>query len=212
MKRVSLSVDDGYPADLKVAEILGKKGIAATFYIPIKNADGLPVINKSQISSLAKSFEIGAHTYSHVDLTKMPIRRAKREIIDGKGALEDIVGKKINAFAPPKGKYNATIIDLARQAGFTSFRSARVLNFKNPDLSNFLWHPNLHLYPHSLLTEALHLIKHGDFYSLAKRISASDKTHLELIELFKKGGRPYHIWLHSWEVEEYNLWKWLDRL
>lgn len=212
MKRVSVSVDDGYPADIKVAEILGKKGIAATFYIPIKNADGLPVINRSQISSLAESFEIGGHTYSHQDLTKMPIARAKREIVDGKKALEDIVGKKINAFAPPKGKYNEAIIGLTRQAGFTSFRSARILNFKNPNFSNFLWHPNLHLYPHSFLTEVLHLIKHGDFYSLVNRASIGNTTHLKLLDLFKKRESPYHVWLHSWEIENYNLWGWLEKL
>ena len=40
----SLSVDDGHPLDMRLAELLHKRGIPASFHIPIRNSEGHPVL------------------------------------------------------------------------------------------------------------------------------------------------------------------------
>jgi len=62
----TFSIDDGHPLDLKIAEALARKKYKAIFYLPIKNSEGLPTLNKKQILFLSKHFEIGSHTYHHV--------------------------------------------------------------------------------------------------------------------------------------------------
>jgi peptidoglycan/xylan/chitin deacetylase (PgdA/CDA1 family) len=210
--KLSISVDDGHPLDLKVAEILAAKGIPTTFYIPLNNIEGKPVLTKKQIKTISRDFEVGCHTYNHNDLTKVSLKVARREIKTAKDELENIVGGRISSFAPPKGYYNKAIVKIAKALGFKDFRSARIINFREPDKSKFVWHPNLHLYPHSLTTELLHLIKRQDYFSLIERIKRADKSHLELIKEFKKYPTDIHFWLHSWEIEEMNLWNLLKRL
>ena len=46
---VTTSWDDGYPADLRVAELLAKHGVAGTFYVPNRNLEGRPVLSEQEI-------------------------------------------------------------------------------------------------------------------------------------------------------------------
>lgn len=210
--KFSVSVDDGHPLDIKMAEILEEKNIEAIFYIAIKNREGRANLSKKDVVSLSKRFEIGGHTFSHVDLTKISPKEAKEEIEAGKKALENMIGRKIYSFSPPKGKYNQKILKLVEKAGFSDCRTARIVYFGSPDRSNFLWYPNLHLYPHSLTTDLIHCLKHFDYHSFRKRVRYLDRKHLELVEEFGKEKKHFHLWLHSWEVEERGLWPFLESL
>lgn len=208
----SVSVDDGHPLDIKIAEILEEKNIEAIFYIAIKNREGRPNLSKKDIVSLSKHFEIGGHAFNHVDLTKIPPKEAEKEIIVGKKALEDVLGRRIYSFCPPKGRYNKEVLKMVRKAGFTDCRTGRIVYFGKSDRSNFLWHPNLHLYPHRLTTDLIHCLKHFDYYSFRKRVRYLNRKHLELVEEFRKAKKHFHLWLHSWEVEERGLWPFLESL
>lgn len=210
--KLTVSVDDGHPFDLKVADILLKKGIKAIFYIPIKNKEGLPTLGKKEIRYLSNNFEIGGHTYNHIDLTSVPIDVAREQIISGKKELENIIGRRIASFCPPRGKFNKQILKIAKAAGFKDFRGVRRINFKKVDRSKFLWYPNLHIYPHSWLKDILECIINGDFYSLGKRFKYIKIEHLRLLDVFKKRNDPFYIWLHSWELEKFKLWKLIESL
>ncbi len=209
---VSISVDDGHPLDLKTAEILAKKNIEAIFYIPIKNSTGKPTLNKTSIRTLSQKFEIGCHTYNHIDLTRVPFVKAREEILSGKKALEDIIGIKIRSFAWPWGKYNKKLINLVESLGFSNCRSASIINFNVFSKNAFLLKPNLHIYPHSILKELRACIKEKDLYSLIMRLKLINKTHLGLIDIFKQMSIPFHVWFHSWEIEQYDLWDIIKRI
>ena len=92
------SWDDGHPMDLKIAELLDKYSVPGIFFMQIKNMDGRAVMNKKEIKELAKKFEIGAHTYSHIDLTTLSLSGVKKEILKGKEILEQMLGKKVQKF------------------------------------------------------------------------------------------------------------------
>ena len=76
---LTTSWDDGYPLDLRVAELLVKYGLQGTFYIPSET--GHPILRDEQVSELAKAFEVGAHTLHHVDLTPCRTPRRKTKLL-----------------------------------------------------------------------------------------------------------------------------------
>lgn len=211
---ISVSIDDGHPLDLKAAEILDKKGIPTTFYIPIKNLTGRPTLNKKQIRYLSRNplFTIGGHTYNHVDLTKLTLSEAEKEIRAGKEALEDITGKKVSTFAWPWGRYNKKLVKLLRNLGFQDCRSAVIFNFNKPNKKNFLWHPNLHFYPHTKIASFKNCLKRLDFYSLFMRIKYFEKEHLDLINKLKENKASVRLWFHSEDLERLNLWYLINAL
>ena len=120
------SWDDGYPLDLKVAGLLSKYNVPGIFYVPISNPER-KIMTRRQIRELSSTFEIGAHTYSHVDLTRLSPKMAEEEIISGKKELENIIGKKIEKFCYPWGRFNQDIKDLVKKAGFKEARTARII-------------------------------------------------------------------------------------
>jgi peptidoglycan/xylan/chitin deacetylase (PgdA/CDA1 family) len=79
---ITTSWDDGHPLDLRLAELLHKYGLPATFYIPLENQ--LPVLTQSQVRELSGKFEVGAHTVHHCDLLTMPDHVTRMEITDCK--------------------------------------------------------------------------------------------------------------------------------
>ncbi len=72
----------------------------------------------------AAGMEIGGHTVRHPILARLDCAAARREIADGKGALEGITGERVELFAYPNGKpradYSAEHVALVREIGFTA--------------------------------------------------------------------------------------------
>jgi peptidoglycan/xylan/chitin deacetylase (PgdA/CDA1 family) len=206
MKKIFISIDDGHPNDLEIAEIFLKYNIKAIFYIPIKNIEGKQVLSEKDMKSLSENFEIGAHTCNHKDLTKLSRKEWETEIIEGKKTLENIIGREVTSFAPPRGKYNTAIVDFCyNKAGFKSFRSARLFNAAPSNRNNRVWHPNLHIYPHSKLVSILHCIKTGDKTSLQKRIALLRYSHLEIAPPLSEKLNEIHLWGHGWELRDENI-------
>jgi peptidoglycan/xylan/chitin deacetylase (PgdA/CDA1 family) len=63
--------------------------------------------------------EFGAHTVSHPRLTKIPLEKAREEIEESKREIEEKLGKQVKCFSYPYGDYNAEIIEIVKEAGFT---------------------------------------------------------------------------------------------
>ena len=61
---------------------------------------------------------IGGHTVSHPDLPSHDRAAQRREIADGRAALEAIVGAPVTTFAYPYGRYAPESVDLVRELGF----------------------------------------------------------------------------------------------
>ncbi len=66
--------------------------------------------------------DVGAHTKTHVRLSKLSADAQKHEIFDSKKHLDALLGHPVKNFSYPFGDrtdYNATSIELSRAAGFT---------------------------------------------------------------------------------------------
>ena len=68
---ITISVDDGHPADLRTAELLSKYGLKATFYVPAENPERA-VLGAEGFREIAREFELGGHTMRHVVLNSLP--------------------------------------------------------------------------------------------------------------------------------------------
>jgi len=206
--KIITSWDDGSPYDLRLAELLDKYKIPGILYIPITNPER-KVMTKSQIRQIASKFEIGGHTYSHVDLTSISPDEAFNEVSKGKKELENIIGRKIDKFCFPKGKHNKSVEEIVKKAGFKSARTARIFCMNNND-NGFLENPNLHVYNHRIFTYLASCAKNIDAKSFLSVLKIKRSGFLNIAKQFSQQG--FHLWGHSWEIQEKNLWRDLDDL
>lgn len=81
------------------------------------------MLSSAQVRTLhAAGMEIGAHTATHPILARIPIDVARREIAEGRDALQTITGTRVTLFAYPNGKpgsdYKREHVDAVRALGF----------------------------------------------------------------------------------------------
>jgi peptidoglycan/xylan/chitin deacetylase (PgdA/CDA1 family) len=80
-------------------------------------------MSAEQLKDLSdKGFEIGSHGMTHSLLIAdyMNKEKALNELQKSKQWLEAITGKPVTAYCFPAGRYNAEMIELAKQVGYTS--------------------------------------------------------------------------------------------
>lgn len=109
VKEVALTFDDGPHPDFtpKIVDILWKHNIKATFFVIGKMAEKYPdLIRLEQYAGHL----VGNHTYSHVNLTKIPEDEDKAEMIACNSIISGITGSKVKYFRPPGGDYNKHVL------------------------------------------------------------------------------------------------------
>ena len=209
---VTTSWDDGCPVDLELAKLLKKYGLKGTFYVPVSNSER-EVMDEKSLRILSKDFEIGAHTLSHKDLMKISLKDAKEEILEGKKQLEGILNKKVQMFCYPKGHYNKQIIDLVKEAGFIGARTTECFRIEVPKNPYRMW-TTIHVHPSPARKILGNCIQNRNLRGLYHVIKNLGKSWSELANhyfnyVYMHGG-VFHLWGHSWEIEEFGLWDGLD--
>ena len=124
---VVITFDDGSATDLNTAApILKESGFNATFYITVGFLGLRGYMNSSQLSELsALGFEVGCHSMTHAYLNDLDRQGLHREIVESKAQLEQIIGKPVEHFSCPGGRYNANVIHAARGAGYRSLTTSQ---------------------------------------------------------------------------------------
>jgi peptidoglycan/xylan/chitin deacetylase (PgdA/CDA1 family) len=117
---VCITFDDGCETDLiAAAPVLHEFGLSATFYVTAGFLDTPGYMSSTQLRELdSQGFEIGCHSMTHAYLSDVSEADLKREIVDAKNRIEQIVGHKIEHFSCPGGRYNNRTLEMARRAGF----------------------------------------------------------------------------------------------
>ena len=205
---VTTSWDDGTVPDLKLGELLTEYGVKGTFYIP-RFSKRLTLLQKGGLVALAEHHEIGAHTVNHAHLTLIPPAEAKAEIESSKLFLEGILAAKISMFCYPYGEYNAEIKHLVQTCGFSGARTVKFNGLKN--ISD----------PYEFgvtVTASNHQPDETDEiaqYSHAISIKSLSDWELKakiLYDLAFAAGGIWHLWGHSWEIDEHHDWQKLERV
>lgn len=209
---VTTSWDDGNKLDLKLADLLKKYALPGTFYIAPQNREFKrhELLTSDEILQVSNDFEIGGHTLTHPSLTEIPLPEAAREIASGKQYLEALINQPITSFCYPKGKYNQDIQSIVRQTGFQLARTIERYVFT---LSSDLYAvgTSLHAFQHYS-----DLIKTAQFFNwqwpqIIRNFRWDDLAMSMFDQLL---GQPavFHLWGHSWEIDEYNNWAKLERV
>ena len=119
---VVLTFDDGY-LDLytQAFPVLKHYHFKAVAYIVAGFLDRTTTnVTPAQVREMdTYGIEIGAHTVSHVDLTRAG-GSLNFEVAGSKAILESVVGHPVLDFCYPSGKYNDSVIQAVATAGFES--------------------------------------------------------------------------------------------
>ena len=101
--KVSLTFDDGPDAvwTPKILDVLKARGVKAVFFIVGHNGEFNPGLVKRIV---AEGHEIGNHTYTHANLTKISRTRMRLELDATQRLIESLTGRSTTLFRPP---YNA---------------------------------------------------------------------------------------------------------
>jgi peptidoglycan-N-acetylglucosamine deacetylase len=212
---ITTSWDDGDPLDMKLAELLLKHSLPATFYLPISNVER-PSLNHNNIETLAQYFDIGGHTLHHLDLTQIAVEQATYEVNQGKVGLERIIRKEIAAFCYPMGKYNPGIIKIVEGAGFAGARTLQACTRKISDTFQMgsIIHARNYIPAHYLKHAVQSLDAPLVQFMLKKNLFFKkwDWIAIELLNFVMRNGGIWHLCGHSWEIESNNDWSALDSL
>jgi peptidoglycan/xylan/chitin deacetylase (PgdA/CDA1 family) len=209
------SIDDGHPSDVRMAALLSKHGLHATFYVPLKNREGPPVMSPDQIRTVGQGFEIGSHTLDHCYLNSVDVREAKLQIDGGKSALEQIIGRAVAGFCYPGGKFNRHHLELVRGAGFLYARTTANLCIDRGPCP-FEVPTTIQFYPHTRNVYLANFLQFGNWSKRADAMKVAwmadnwiDRIYLLFDHACRQGG-AFHLWAHSHEIDQLELWQDLD--
>ncbi|AIF50190.1 polysaccharide deacetylase family protein [Pelosinus sp. UFO1] len=136
-KVVALTFDDG-PLKTTTSEILGilkEKGIKATFFVVGERVERFPTLVQQEIED---GHEVGTHTYSHPNLTKLRKSQLEEELNKTEKVILTVAPKP-TLFRPPGGSYNDKIINLARDNGYlTILWSIDTQDWRYPPVGNIV--------------------------------------------------------------------------
>lgn len=114
--RVALTFDDGPAEGTDVLlSVLAEEDAFATFFVVGESVALFPDV----MARLAHSgrVEIGSHTMTHTDLTKVSAEVVAREIDDNADLIAQATGERVKLFRPPWGRHNETVDAAAHAAG-----------------------------------------------------------------------------------------------
>jgi peptidoglycan/xylan/chitin deacetylase (PgdA/CDA1 family) len=214
---VTTSWDDGHPSDLRTADLLDKHGLSGTFYVPCANSENKPVMASAAIAELGRRFEIGGHTKDHISLPEIAPRLAAEQIQANKHRLEDLLGRELCGFAYVRGRHNRVVRSLVKKAGYRYARTVKNLT-STPGLDPFQVPTTAQFFAHTRSTYIRNYLRRGPTLERAVILSTV-LTHDDLTTRFMRAARAsarlggyFHLWGHSWELDESELWQELDRL
>ena len=85
-------------------------------------SDSLMLTTEQLIALHREGVEIGGHTVTHPILSRLPPEQARKEIMQCKTKLEDVINEPLHLFAYPNGRpdedFNLDHVTMVKQAGF----------------------------------------------------------------------------------------------
>lgn len=172
----------------------------------------------NDIRNLEKSgFTIGSHTNTHRELTSISWQEAKQEIYTGKAWLEDCLGKEVDCFCYPCGKYNNIIMAIVKEIGFKSARTVRNYH-RDIDFNPFATPTTLQIFPHDRRVLLRNFISGGDYTERFGAFKCAMQSHdllarlLGICSISDLNSHRIHFWGHSSELDGFDGWRILENL
>ena len=131
-KVVGITLDDGYQSNVSHAvPILKQHGFSATCYVvsgrlgqhnewdaALGMAKAALMSGEEMRAWVAAGMEVGSHTCSHADLSRLSLAEARHELLQSKSDLENLLQKPVTQFCYPYGHFSPEHEALVSQAGY----------------------------------------------------------------------------------------------
>lgn len=105
---IALTFDDGpYPKVTgHILNVLEKNGVCATFFVLGSRIEG----HEDMLTRMDElGCEIGNHSFSHADLTRLSKADCQRELSDTDAEIRRVTGHEASVVRPPYGYYNKAV-------------------------------------------------------------------------------------------------------
>jgi len=139
---VSLRFDDGLLSQYEDAlPKLNSAGLKGTFYIitqEMAEQGFAGYMNKQQVVDIFNAgHEIGAHTRTHKDLTTLSPSAQQNEVAGSRQDLQSWNVGSILSLSVPFGAYDNPVINVVKNAGFSSMTTSDGHQFNKPDSDRY---------------------------------------------------------------------------
>ena len=206
---LTTSWDDGHKCDVRLARMLKEHGLRATFYVAPENQEFAKqdLLTLPEIRDISQDFEIGAHSMTHRRLPAISEQEAARELSESKAVLEDVTGKEVKVFCYPGGAYTKLHAQLVKDAGYRYARTVQRYMFAVED--PYEAGTSLHVYDHrSDLWQIARFFRFQPI-NVLRGLKWDFLAKAMFDQVLQEGGM-YHIWGHSWEIDEHGDWQRLE--
>lgn len=112
--KLAISFDAAWGADKtqEIMTICESYNVKATFFLVGFWIEKYPDMVKEIYN---RGFEIGIHSNTHPDMTKLSRQKVKEELTTNLELIENLTGFRPRLFRPPYGYYNNTLIDVCEE-------------------------------------------------------------------------------------------------
>ncbi len=119
---ILITFDDGQESVYSAAfPIMQKYGFTGVVYIVGTYLDAPTFMTTDQVKQLTLAgWEVGSHSMTHKDLTKLDSDQRRYEIFESRKLLSEEIGVPVNSFAYPWGFSDDNIFASIHNAGYTS--------------------------------------------------------------------------------------------
>jgi len=127
-QKVVITFDDGCETDLEVAApILSDLSFGATFYVTAGFLGQRGYMTEAQLRELcSRGFEVGCHSMTHPYLSDLDSAGLDHEIVDSKARLEQIIGRRVEHFSCPGGRFDDRVVEAVKRAAYRTLATSRV--------------------------------------------------------------------------------------
>jgi peptidoglycan/xylan/chitin deacetylase (PgdA/CDA1 family) len=203
---------------MKVADLLRTRELPGTFYVPITGYRGRKTVSTNEFKVLcSEGFEIGGHTVSHRSLSRLSRKEIRREVRDCKEMLEQSSGENVLMFCYPNGRFDGEVVREVRDAGYRGARTTRMLSLDSKFLP-FEMPTTLQAYPHPVkdylrnLGRARNISGFWTYMTRLRKIPTWVDLGKRLFDEVLKYGGTWHLYGHSWEIDELAIWPQVSEL
>jgi len=120
-------------------------------------------------------------------------------------------------FCYPNGRYDRATLDFVKKSGYLGARTTRMLRI-DAGINEFEIPTTVQAYPHPSLTYVKNALKDGNIAGLSKFATSLlavgdwvDFARRTFDHVMDNGG-VWHLYGHSWELEDFRLWHGLRKL
>lgn len=121
-RQIALTFDDNYVVAQSLATLraLAKHEVPATLFLIGAAISGTPAVNNEIVKGMQRGlFEVGDHSWSHPQLTKLSAAAMAQQIGGGTDAFRAATGARtVPLFRPPYGATNSQVAAVAGTKGF----------------------------------------------------------------------------------------------